>query len=53
MSKVERIRAILSADGLVGSRERWWSGSKAFDFMQSNLADGDGDEHEDNDQDAY
>ena len=49
MSKVERIRAILSADGLVGSRERWWSGSKAFDFMQSNLADGDGDELDDED----
>ena len=49
MSKVERIRAILSADGLVGSRERWWSGSKAFDFMQSNLLDGDGDELDDED----
>ena len=48
-SKVERIRAILSSDGLVGSGERWWSGSKAFDFMQSSLGDGDEDGLDDED----
>ena len=41
-SKNEILRALLSSDGVVGSKERWWTGNKAFDFL------GKGEEYQEN-----
>ena len=37
--KLAKIRSILSSDGIVGGKDRWWVGNKAFDFVQSGLED--------------
>ena len=29
------LSSILSADGVIGSKSRWWAGSKEFDFAVS------------------
>ena len=30
------IRSFLSHDGVIGGKERWWSGNKDFDFLIDN-----------------
>lgn len=30
------IRSFLSHDGVIGSKERWWTGKKEFDFLIDN-----------------
>jgi hypothetical protein len=35
---IETLRSFLCFDGVIGSTERWWSGKKGFDFLDSGQA---------------